>query len=122
MQMYNIVKQIGISEDLWQESIKKRDAIHDEFDGIDYYRVTKKLVPWEKDRSLLRKVSFLVSQASLEYCIWKMVSVMLILSPFMSKKKLMVTTSGLHVFRAVSQFFLVARISARFRQIGLWIF
>ncbi|GAN33592.1 MULTISPECIES: RNA ligase [Candidatus Brocadia] len=43
MQMYNIVKQIGISEDLWQESIKKRDAIHDEFDGIDYYRVTKKI-------------------------------------------------------------------------------
>lgn len=41
--MYNIVKQIGISEDLWQESIKKRDAIHDEFDGIDYYRVTKKI-------------------------------------------------------------------------------
>lgn len=41
--MHDIVKQAGISEFMWQESIEKHDAIHDEFDGIDYYRITKKI-------------------------------------------------------------------------------
>ncbi len=41
--MYDIVKQAGITEVMWQESIKRHDVIREEFDGICYYRVTKKV-------------------------------------------------------------------------------
>ncbi|MDN3515588.1 MAG: RNA ligase [Candidatus Brocadia sp.] len=40
--MYDVVKQFGISEFVWQESIEKHDVVREEFDGICFYRVTKK--------------------------------------------------------------------------------
>ncbi len=43
MQMYEVVKQIGISESLWQESVERHDIACEEFDGICYCRVTKKV-------------------------------------------------------------------------------
>lgn len=43
MQIYDIVKQVGISESMWQESTEKHDVVHEEFDGIDFYRITKKI-------------------------------------------------------------------------------
>jgi putative ATP-dependent DNA ligase len=43
MQMYDVVKQVGISEDMWQKSIEKHDVVREEFDGICFYRVTKKI-------------------------------------------------------------------------------
>ncbi len=43
MEIYDIVKQAGISETLWQASAEKHDVVHEEFDGIDLYRVTKKI-------------------------------------------------------------------------------
>lgn len=46
--MYEVVKQVGISESLWQQSIEKHDVIREEFDGICFYRITKKAGPLEK--------------------------------------------------------------------------
>lgn len=43
MQMYDVVKHTGISEQTWQESIKKHDIIKEEFDNICFYRVTKRI-------------------------------------------------------------------------------
>lgn len=43
MQMHEIVKQMGISESLWQESVERHDIAGEEFDGIRYWRVTKKV-------------------------------------------------------------------------------
>ncbi|MEP9410032.1 MAG: RNA ligase [Candidatus Brocadia sp.] len=43
MKIYDIVKQFGISESMWQKSTEKHDIVHDEFDGIDFYRITKKV-------------------------------------------------------------------------------
>ncbi len=40
---YEIVKQIGITELTWQESIERHDVIQEEFDGIYFYRVAKKI-------------------------------------------------------------------------------
>jgi len=40
---YEIVKQIGIAESTWQESIERHDVIQEEFDGICFYRVAKKI-------------------------------------------------------------------------------
>ncbi|KAB2834375.1 MAG: RNA ligase [Candidatus Brocadia sp.] len=43
MQMYDIVKQAGITESTWQGSIEKHDAVREEFDGIRFFRITKKI-------------------------------------------------------------------------------
>ncbi|MDE1889475.1 MAG: RNA ligase [Planctomycetota bacterium] len=40
---YEIVKQIGITELTWQESIERHDVIQEEFDGVCFYRVAKKI-------------------------------------------------------------------------------
>ena len=42
MEIQDILKQVGISESLWKEAIGKHDVVREEFDGISYYRVTKK--------------------------------------------------------------------------------
>lgn len=41
--MYEIVKQSGITESMWQESLERHDVIREEFDGIHFFRVTKKV-------------------------------------------------------------------------------
>ncbi|MGQ3685609.1 MAG: RNA ligase [Candidatus Loosdrechtia sp.] len=46
--LFEVVKHVGLSESLWQESIEKHDVIPEEFDGIHFYRVTKKVGPMEK--------------------------------------------------------------------------
>lgn len=43
MQMHDVVKQIGISESMWHESMERHDVVCEEFDGISYCRVTKKI-------------------------------------------------------------------------------
>ncbi|OQZ02460.1 MAG: RNA ligase [Candidatus Brocadia sp. UTAMX2] len=43
MQMYDIVNQVGITESLWRESIERHDAVSEEFDGIRFFRITKKI-------------------------------------------------------------------------------
>ena len=43
MQMYDIVKQVGITESMWQGSIERHDAVSEEFDGIRFFRITKKV-------------------------------------------------------------------------------
>ena len=48
MEIYEVVKHLGISEHMWQESIKKHDVVHEEFDGVSFYRVTKKVGSLEK--------------------------------------------------------------------------
>src|SRR5574341_698963 len=40
---YEIVKQFGIPELTWQESIERHDVIQEEFDDIYFYRVAKKI-------------------------------------------------------------------------------
>lgn len=47
-QMYEVVKQIGISELVWQESLESHDIVREEFDNICFYRVTKKVGALEK--------------------------------------------------------------------------
>lgn len=46
--MFDVVEQIGISEIAWQEAVEKHVVAREEFDGICYYRVTKKIGPLEK--------------------------------------------------------------------------
>ena len=41
MQIREIIGQVGISDDVWQEAIERRDAAREEFDGVCYYRITK---------------------------------------------------------------------------------
>ncbi|MEK7698810.1 MAG: RNA ligase [Planctomycetota bacterium] len=48
MQVREIVGQVGISDDAWQAAIKRRDAVREEFDGICFYRITKKIGPLAK--------------------------------------------------------------------------
>jgi len=48
MGIYEIVSQFGIQEILWQESIDKHDVVCDEYDGVVFYRVTKKIGVLEK--------------------------------------------------------------------------
>lgn len=48
MQIYEVVKQVGISEPMWKESIEKHDVIHEEFGDICVYRVAKKVGLLEK--------------------------------------------------------------------------
>ncbi len=48
MGIYEIVSQFGIQEKLWQESIDKHDVVYDEYNGIGFYRVTKKIGVLEK--------------------------------------------------------------------------
>ena len=48
MGMYEIVSKFGIKEKLWQESIDKHDVVYDEYDGVVFYRVTKKFGVLEK--------------------------------------------------------------------------
>ncbi|TVM03240.1 MAG: RNA ligase [Candidatus Brocadia sp. WS118] len=43
MQMYDVVKQVGITESLWQGSVERHDAVSEEFDGIRFFRMTKKV-------------------------------------------------------------------------------
>lgn len=43
MQIYEIVEKFDIPGRLWEESIERHDVIRDEFDGICFYRVTKKV-------------------------------------------------------------------------------
>src|SRR3990167_901416 len=43
MEIYDIVKQIVISESMWDESILRHDVVPEEFDGVCFYRVTKKI-------------------------------------------------------------------------------
>lgn len=43
MQMYDVVRQIGISESMWKESMERHDVVCEEFDGVSYCRVTKKI-------------------------------------------------------------------------------
>ncbi|MBE7445814.1 MAG: RNA ligase [Planctomycetia bacterium] len=43
MQMHDVVKQIGISESMWHESMERHNVVCEEFDGISYCRVTKKI-------------------------------------------------------------------------------
>ncbi|MCF6158171.1 MAG: RNA ligase [wastewater metagenome] len=48
MQIHKIVKQVGIPEFVWRESVERHDVVQDEFDGICFHRVTKKVGPLEK--------------------------------------------------------------------------
>jgi putative ATP-dependent DNA ligase len=48
MQMHEVIKHVGISEHMWQESIEKHDIIREEFDDICFYRVTKRVGPLSK--------------------------------------------------------------------------
>jgi len=48
MQIREIVGQVGISDDVWQEAIKRHDVAREEFDGVCYYRITKKSGPLAK--------------------------------------------------------------------------
>ncbi|HHT9129583.1 MAG TPA: RNA ligase [Candidatus Brocadiaceae bacterium] len=41
--IYEVVKQFGITELTWQESIERHDVVREEFDGICFYRVAKKI-------------------------------------------------------------------------------
>lgn len=43
MQIYKIIKQVGITESMWQESLERHDVASEEFDGIRFFRVTKKV-------------------------------------------------------------------------------
>ncbi len=41
-EIYDVVKQAGISESMWDESLERHDVVREEFDGVCFYRVTKK--------------------------------------------------------------------------------
>ena len=43
MQMNDVVKQIGISESMWKESMERHAAVCEEFDGVSYGKVTQKI-------------------------------------------------------------------------------
>ena len=43
MEIYDVVKQVGISGSMWDESIERHDVVREEFDGVCFYRVTKKV-------------------------------------------------------------------------------
>ncbi|MDQ1271519.1 MAG: putative ATP-dependent ligase [Planctomycetota bacterium] len=43
MQMNDVVKQIGISASMWKESMERHDVVCEEFDGVSYGKVTKKI-------------------------------------------------------------------------------
>jgi putative ATP-dependent DNA ligase len=43
MDVLEIVSKVNITEDLWNESLEGHSIIPDEFDGITYYRVVKKV-------------------------------------------------------------------------------
>ena len=43
MEIYDVVKQVGISGSMWEESIERHDVVREEFDGVCFYRVTKKV-------------------------------------------------------------------------------
>ena len=47
-QIYKIIGQIGLSERVWEESIERHDVVRDEFDGICFYRVLKKIGSLER--------------------------------------------------------------------------
>ncbi len=47
-QLYKIIGQIGLSERVWEESIERHDVVRDEFDGICFYRVLKKIGSLER--------------------------------------------------------------------------
>ena len=48
MSLTEVIKKAGISEDRWQESIDKHDVAREEYDGIPYYRIMRKVGPLEK--------------------------------------------------------------------------
>lgn len=43
MQIYDIVRHVGISESQWQELIERHDVVQEEFEEVYFYRVTKKI-------------------------------------------------------------------------------
>ena len=43
MSVLKIVSKVNITESLWNESLKDRSIMPDEFDGITYYRIVKKV-------------------------------------------------------------------------------
>src|SRR4030067_1889549 len=43
MEIYDVVKQAGISGSMWDESLERHDVVREEFDGVCFYRVTKKI-------------------------------------------------------------------------------
>lgn len=48
MQIHNIVRHVGISEVHWQELIERHDVVLEEFEGVCFYRVTKKMSALDK--------------------------------------------------------------------------
>ena len=51
------------------ESIERHDVIRDEFDGICFYRVTKKVGILERGSIVTQRASSLIFHALPEYCI-----------------------------------------------------
>ena len=48
MSLTEVIKKAGISEDRWQESIDKHDVAREEYEGISYYRIMRKVGPLGK--------------------------------------------------------------------------
>lgn len=53
--MGDVVKLAGVPEPLWRESVERHDAVREEFEGICYYRVTKKIGVLEKGAVVTRE-------------------------------------------------------------------
>ena len=45
MQMNDVVKQIGISASMWKESMERHDVVCEEFDGVNYGKVSAMPIP-----------------------------------------------------------------------------
>ncbi|MBM4055377.1 MAG: RNA ligase [Planctomycetes bacterium] len=48
MSLPEIIKKAGITEDRWQESVDNHDVAREEYDGVFYYRVMRKIGPLGK--------------------------------------------------------------------------
>lgn len=45
MQIYDVVKQVGIAESMWREALERHNAVSEEYDGVRFFRITKKIGP-----------------------------------------------------------------------------